>query len=407
MTNTSEQVDINDINATSFKFQNDAVDGSIDEVDNGNECSNDEWPNAPDLQLDCLLSASEDSSDDDSITSSVELVNQDFSAQETSEQQQQQPKAGPSGNSPNKSKRELIGPINYSANSIDDNEAIFVDLTHSDDESPASGTLSLNLSSGNSERNSMVKLTDHKSDVNSHHHHVNHHHHNHSHSRDNHAISSVSSSNSCSNQNRSSCMMQGVNPLNGNNVNPTTTQSTLNQFPNFNQIMQSEMRVPFQCNDFSSCRYHNNNNNNNGNTSMNNGNSELEVHMLNEPISLPTFPPANCILPNGNSNYQLPTPSGGQDGSSGGQCPHNFGYYHGITTSNSYIHLPSNQHFFAYNPPPPPPPPPAHVHPYPMHSNMHPNQHRLWVTQQRMQEIQRQRMYQHQRMRLNEMKQLF
>ena len=228
------------------------------------------------------------------------------------------------------------------------------------------------------------------------------------------------------NHSRSSCI-QLAPPLLQNIQN--IPQQNINFNSNYSQL------VP----EFSSCRYHNQNNNNinnsinnmnnNSNVSVNTSNSNLNSGSGLNPMypqmsanSADAFPNLidynliNCNFANNslNANNSITSMA------STVQCPHNHGFYSTTTSPINNPHLtyipniPSMPSIpsIAPNIPPNGPsnvsqyghqyfsPPPAHLplHPYSIHphSRIHPNQQRLWVAQQRMNEMQRQRQSQYQ-----------
>ena len=196
--------------------------------------------------------------------------------------------------------------------------------------------------------------------------------------------------------------------------------------------------------EFQSCRYHNHNNSNEGNDSINNNNnpntnsinsfgvnsnpSNQNQNLNPMASSVGTYPqmsssdsfanlvdyqPFNCNFTNSSVNNHTSM-------ASTVQCPHNHGFYSATTSPINSPHLayipnipslPSIPSIAANIPPNGSnvsqygqyfSPPPAHLplHPYSIHphSRLHPNQQRLWMAQQRMNEMQRQRqsLYQHQ-----------
>ena len=342
-----------------------------------------QWPEAPDLQLDCL------SSDSDSDSISVEVVvnanNNCLNKQKSNTTNGiLEPKAGPSHSlttTLSASKRDPS--LTASAT------AILVDLTQSDDESTIeSNTKALKSESSATTSAAIGAKRDHRLTRDHHHNDLNH--------------------------SRSSCI-QLAPPMNISQPLVNNTNNIFNSNPNYPQL------VP----EFQSCRYHNQNNVNNVNN-INTNNSNISVNTSNPNININNssvgaypqmssnsegFPnlidysPFNCNFTNNLNGNQSHTPM-----VSTAQCPHNHGFYSATTSPINSPHLayipnipsmpsiapniPPNGsnvsqygHYFS--------PPPAHLplHPYSMHphSRLHPNQQRLWVAQQRMNEMQRQR----------------
>lgn len=298
-----------------------------------------------------------------------------------------EPKAGPShqlnNHSINSNKRlnnlnnDNINAINEPLNGSTTTSAILVDLTQSDDESAIDSNDCNHRLKGEirTSRNSIGKRE-------------------HRLTRDNDL-----------NNSRNSCIQ----------LAPPLLHQQLQQLPQ-QQNNVFNANYPQLMPEFPSCRYHNNSNN-----SVNNNNIQTFPQLgqainsngseaFTNPID---YSPFNCNFSNNSVN-----PSNSSTSiASTVQCPHNHGFYSATTSPiNSgqlaYIPniasmpsipsmagtMPANGtnlsqfgHQFGYTPPP------AHLHPYSLHhSRIHPNQQRLWYAQQRMQELQRQRLYQHQ-----------
>ncbi|XP_054161376.1 E3 ubiquitin-protein ligase Arkadia-like [Oppia nitens] len=345
-----------------------------------------QWPEAPDLQLDCL------SSDSDSDSSSVEVVvntsvkakcGQSVSAINGTIHE---PKAGPS--------HDLNASLNTtkSGQSLTSSSTILVDLTQSDDESPVeTNNKPLKFTQNTSMTTQTVadkRVTDHR----------------------------LTREHNDLNQSRGSCIQLAPAMMtnNGQQQQHNISSNLFNVNSNYQQLMP----------EYQSCRFHNQNNNNSNNVNMNSSNTSGQVFGQNSGSSdtlsnSMDYSSFNCNIGNNsmNGNNSLTSMA------SGIQCPHNHGFYSATTSPINNTHLtyipnipsmPSIPSIPSMTPNIPQngsnvsqygqyfSPPPAHLplHPYSIHphSRLHPNQQRLWIAQQRMNEMQRQRqsLYQHQ-----------
>lgn len=339
-----------------------------------------EWPQAPDLQLDCLSSES-DTDDDDS---SVEVVGVSLNSlpKGPSVSSLGDPKPGPSGcaslnswmtpkqgsNSLRKSTTKHNGKV---SNCDSTSSAVLIDLTQSDDEGPQMNSANHSTRSScrnfNSTNHSNLSLNRSRRLSSNHHENLA--------LNDSTCVNKVNGANSFVNANsshsRASCIQQ----------NPASQQSSV-----YN-VMNSGF-PPLLPEFTNSCRYQVNN----GQTPQIHSNNGATDHPPDLSNSFNNFFPINPAV---------------SVAASTGPCPAHSHFYSAPSPSQTIPFVPSSASIVGSTTPAPTslhqaffnPPPAHHVHSYHTQfpsSRIHPNHQRLWYAQQRMQEMQRHRVYQHQ-----------